>query len=184
MNIKSAIEAILFSAGKEIKEAELISILNISKEELNKNIEEMKLQYNNENRGIELVKVKDSYTLASKKEYYQQICDIVDKRSKPNLSNAAFETLSIIAYNPKVTRSEIEAIRGVNCDGTIYKLLEYELIEEAGKADLPGRPITYRVTNEFLKKFGFENLKQLPKLPKYKVDENEQIIIEEIIEKN
>lgn len=183
MNIISQIEAILFSAGKEVKENELIQALEISKEELENALENLKKEYSKNTRGIELIKVKDSYTLATKKELYETICKVIDKRAKPNLSNAAFETLAIIAYNPKITRSEIEAIRGVNCDGTIYKLLEYELIEVAGKADLPGKPITYRVTNEFLKKFGLESLKQLPKLPKYKIDENEQIIIEEIKEK-
>ena len=92
------------------------------------------------------------------------------------------ETLSIIAYNPKITRAEIESIRGVNSDGTIYKLLEYNLIEEAGRLDLPGRPTTYKTTGEFLKMFGISSLEELPELPKYKLDENEQIVIEDIID--
>ena len=90
--------------------------------------------------------------------------------------------MSIIAYNPKITRSEIEQIRGVNSDGTIYKLLEYNLIEEVGRLDAPGRPTLYSTTNEFLKMFGISNLEELPELPKYKIDENEQIVIDEIIE--
>lgn len=93
------------------------------------------------------------------------------------------ETLAIIAYNPKITRSEIENIRGVNSDGTIYKLLEFNLIEEAGKMDAPGRPTMYKTTKDFLKVFGVSSLDELPKLPKYKLDENEQIVIDEIIEK-
>ena len=74
--------------------------------------------------------------------------------------------MSVCAYNPKVTRAEIEAIRGVNSDATIYKLLEHNLIEEAGKLDAPGRPTTYKTTDEFLKLFGYENLGMLPELPK------------------
>ena len=90
------------------------------------------------------------------------------------------ETLSIIAYNPKITRSEIEAIRGVAVDATIYKLLEYNLIEEAGKLDAPGRPTMYKTTENFLKMFGITSLDDLPELPKYKLDENEQIVLEDI----
>ena len=107
---------------------------------------------------------------------------IFDKRNKPNLSQAAIETLAIIAYNPKITRAEIEAIRGVNSDGTIYKLLDYNLIEETGKLDAPGKPGTYGVTSEFLRVFGFGNLNELPDLPRYKLDENQQIVIDDIIE--
>ena len=90
--------------------------------------------------------------------------------------------MEFIAYNPQITRAEIESIRGVNSDGTIYKLLEYNLIEEAGRLDLPGRPTTYKTTNEFLKMFGLSSLEELPELPKYKIDENEQIVIDDILE--
>ena len=84
----------------------------------------------------------------------------------------------------KITRAEIEAIRGVNSDGTIYKLLEYNLIAESGKSDAPGRPMTFSTTSQFLKMFGISNLNDLPELPKYKLDENRQIVIDEIIEEN
>ena len=90
------------------------------------------------------------------------------------------ETLAIIAYNPKITRAEIENIRGVNSDATIYKLLEYNLIEDAGKSELPGKPTVYQTTEEFLKTFGISNLDELPELPRYKIDENEQIVMEEL----
>ena len=178
--IKSAIEAILFAAGREVKEEELILSLEIGKEELENIIREM--QKEREKSGIEIIKIKDSYQMCSKKEYYEYIYPILDKRAKPNLSNAALETLAIIAYNQRATRAEIEAIRGVNSDGTIYKLLDYGLIEDAGKADLPGKPTTYKTTAEFLKMFGYEDLTKLPELPKYKLDSNRQIVIDELIE--
>ena len=92
------------------------------------------------------------------------------------------ETLAIIAYNPKITRAEIESIRGVSADACIYKLLEYGLIQESGKADLPGKPMTYVTSNEFLKMFGYTSLNDLPELPRYKLDENQQIVIDELIE--
>ena len=145
---------------------------------------EFKEEYKNKNRGIELIKVDDSYQLCTKKELYEYVYPVLDKRTKPNLSNAALETLAIIAYNPKITRAEIEAIRGVSADACVYKLLEYGLIEEAGKIDLPGKPMSYRTTNDFLKMFGYSSLEELPELPKYKLDENKQIVIDDIIEEN
>ena len=180
---KGVIEAILFAAGREVKITELMSALEASSEEVITLVESMKEDYKNENRGLQLVNVGEAYQLCTKQEYYEYLYTIFDKRNKPNLSQAAIETLAIIAYNPKITRAEIEAIRGVNSDGTIYKLLDYNLIEETGKLDAPGRPGTYGVTSEFLRIFGFNNLNELPDLPRYKLDENQQIVIDYIIEK-
>ncbi len=177
--VKAIIEAILFASGRVVKIVELMSALEMSQDDIINIIENMKLDYSN--RGIEIIKVDDGYQMVTKSEYYEYIYPIFDKRSKPNLSNAALETLSIIAYNPKITRAEIEAIRGVNSDGTIYKLLDFSLIEEAGKLDAPGRPTMYKVTNEFFRMFGFSNLEELPELPRYKLDENQQIVIDDII---
>lgn len=180
--IKGVIEAILFSAGREVKINEFMSALELSSEEIIKAVEELKRDYEGEDRGISILKVEDAFQLCSKKEYYEYIYPVFDKRSKPNLSTAALETLSIIAYNPRITRAEIETIRGVNTDGTIYKLLDYNLIEEAGKLDAPGKPMTYKTSKEFLRMFGITNLDELPELPKYKLDENRQIVIDEILE--
>ena len=178
--IKAIIEAILFSAGRIVTQEELILALEIEQNEIEKIIKEMKQEF--ETRGIEIIKVENGYQLCTKKEYYEYVYPIIDKRAKPNLSTAALETLAIIAYNQRATKAEIEAIRGVSSDGTIYKLLDYGLIEDAGKADLPGRPITYKTTAEFLKMFGYETLANLPELPKYKLDANRQIVIDELIE--
>lgn len=179
---KAIIEAILFAAGREIKINELMAILEISSDEVISIINSLQLDYEQANRGIEIIKVEDGYQLATKKDMYEYLYPIFDKRSKPNLSQASMETLAIIAYNPKITRAEIEAIRGVNSDGTIYKLLEYNLIENVGKADLPGRPTMYSTTQNFLKMFGITSLEELPDLPRYKLDENQQIVIDDILE--
>lgn len=183
-NIKGIIEAILFAAGKEVSSKELSLALEKSKDEIEENIYQMNLEYNDSDRGIEIIKTGDNYQLATRKEYYEYVYKIIDKRNKPKLSNAAIETLSIIAYNPRISRAEIENIRGVNVDGTMYKLLEYGLIEEAGKLDLPGKPMSYKTTNEFLKMFGYSSLDDLPELPKYKIDCNNQIVIDELVEQN
>lgn len=181
---KGIIEAILFASGRDVKINELMSILELSSDEIIDRINLMNNDYSKEDRGIEIIKVEDGYQLTTKKEMYEYLYPIFDKRSKPNLSQAAMETLAIIAYNPKITRAEIEAIRGVNSDGTIYKLLEYNLIEVVGKADLPGKPTIYSTTSNFLKMFGVSCLDELPDLPRYKLDENEQIVIDDIVPNN
>lgn len=179
--VKSIIEAILFAAGRQVSVKELMLILEMAQEDIESIIAAMQEDYKNGKRGIEIIKVDDSYQLCTKKELYNYIYPVLDKRSKPNLSNAALETLSIIAYNPKITRAEIESIRGVSVDACIYKLLEYGLIEESGKSDLPGKPMTYITTNEFLRMFGYSSLNDLPELPRYKLDSNQQIVIDDLV---
>ncbi len=180
---KAKIEAILFAAGRQVNLQELVMALELPQEKIEQIIIEMQETESKEPcRGIEIIKIEDSYQLCSKKEYYEYIYPIIDKRAKPNLSNAALETLAIIAYNPRITRAEIENIRGVEANASIYKLMEYGLIEEAGKADLPGKPMTYKTNQQFLKMFGYTTLNDLPELPRYKLDENKQIVIDEIIE--
>ena len=180
--IKAAMEAILFASGREVKITEFMSSLELSEEEAISILNSLASDYNAANRGIKIIRMEDSYQMASKKEFYNYIYPILDKRNKPNLSNAALETLAIIAYNPKITRSQIEEIRGVNSDGAVYKLLEYGLIEDAGRMNAPGKPVMYKTNNEFLKKFGYSSLAELPELPKYKLDENEQIVLDEFEE--
>ena len=178
---KAIIEAILFAAGRPVTKNEIMLALEISEDEIEKIIANMQEEYNQENRGIELIKINNSYQLCTKKELYEYVYPILDKRTKPNLSTASLETLAIIAYNPKITRAEIENIRGVSADACVYKLLEYGLIEEAGKLDLPGKPMSYQTTDEFLRMFGFSSLEELPELPRYKLDENKQIVIDDLI---
>lgn len=179
---KAIIEAILFAAGRIVKISELILVLEKSEEEIHTIIKNMQEEYKVNNRGIEIIQAEDGYQLATKQDLYEYIYPILDKRTKPNLSTAALETLSIIAYNPRITRAEIEAIRGVSADACVYKLLEFRLIEEAGKTDLPGKPMSYKTTDEFLKMFGYSSLKDLPELPRYKLDSNQQIVIDDLVE--
>lgn len=181
---KGAIEAILFSAGRIVKAKELMNTLELSFDELSNLISEMQNEYKNDDRGIEIVRIEDGFTLASKKIYHEYIYPAIDKRIKPKLSQASLEVLSIIAYNQRVTKADIDSIRGVDSGGSIYRLQDYNLIETAGKADLPGKPMTFRTTDNFLKMFGLRSLKELPKLPKYKFDSNRQIVIEDLEEEN
>lgn len=134
---QAIIEAMLFAAGREVNVKEIMNILELSTDDIDKIIMNMKSKYEERNSGLEILKVDDNYQICTKKEYYEYIYPLFDNRAKPNISGAALETLSIIAYNPNITKSEIEAIRGVNSDGTVYKLLEFDLIEEAGRLNAP-----------------------------------------------
>ena len=167
-HLKAAAEAVIFSIGDPVERSVIADALEITVEELDPILSELAADYEKEDRGMQLLFLEDSCQFETKKEYYEPLIRIASNPKKPSLTDVMMETLSIIAYNPKVTRAEIEAIRGVNSDGTIYKLLEYELIESAGKLDAPGRPTMYQVTNQFLKLFGIKNLDQLPELPRYK----------------
>lgn len=177
---KAIIEAILFATGKEVEITTLMSALELSYKEVELILGQMRLEYQEENHGVEIIRVNNSYQMCTKKEYFDYIYPLFDNRAKPNLSSAAIETLSIIAYNPKITRAEIDSIRGVSTDGVLYKLQEYNLIEEAGKMDAPGRPTMYKVTNEFLKTFGYASLDDLPELPTIKEEVPEQLEIQEV----
>ena len=179
--IKQIIESIMFAIGRDISVNELASVLELAPENIEEIIESMRVEFDEAGRGIQIIKVNNGYQLCSRKENYEYIYQIIDKRNKPNLSQAALETLAIIAYNPKITRAEIESIRGVNSDGTIYKLLEHNLIEDVGRLDAPGRPTTYATTKEFLRMFGYSSLEELQEIPRYKLDENQQIVIDDLV---
>lgn len=178
--LKGVIEAILFSAGRVVKIRELMTLLETNSDEIISSIAELEKEYNAPARGLEIVRVEDGYQMASKKEYHEYIYPMLSKSAKPTLSQASLEVLSIIAYNSRATKADIDTIRGVDSSASLYRLLEYNLIEQAGKADLPGKPMTYKVTDEFLKMFGLKSFKELPDLPKYKLDSNRQIVIDEL----
>ena len=181
---KGIIEAILFSTGRLVKIRELMTILELSSDEVIKLLGELSEDYKDGSRGLEIVRVEDGYQLSSKKEYHEYLYPAFDKRLTPTLSQASLEVLAILAYNPRSTRADIEMIRGVDSSGSIYRLLEYNLIEQAGKADFPGRPMTYKVTDQFLKMFGLKSLKDLPDLPKYKLDSNRQVVIDDLVDES
>ena len=147
---KGVIEAILFASGRVVKIREIMTLLELNSDEIISAIGELQKEYESEGRGLEIVRVEDGYQLASKKEYHEYLYPMLSKQAKPTLSQASLEVLSIIAYNSRATKADVDAIRGVDSTASIYRLLEYNLIEQAGKADLPGKPMTYRVTDEFL----------------------------------
>lgn len=168
-----AVEAMLFASGKAVNPATIAEILNVEKEDVVNAIEELRKILVERRSGIQVIKVNESYQLATLEKFYSYICTMLDNRPKPTLSQAALEVLSIVAYNQNSTRAEIEKIRGVSSDSALNKLLEYNLVEEAGKMNVPGRPMMYRTTDEFLKMFGYTSLEDLPELPDLRESVNE-----------
>lgn len=161
-DMEAVIEGMLFAAGDPVSLEKLAEILELDKKTMRLVLNNMAVSIQNSKRGILLRELDGSYQLCSRPEHYEYIRKLVEPRQKQALSQAAFETLSIVAYNQPVTRARIETIRGVNSDSAITRLLERNLIKEAGRLDAPGKPMLYETTEEFLRSFGFRSTKDLP----------------------
>jgi segregation and condensation protein B len=168
---KSVIEAIIFSSDEPIPESEIIKAIKaidgdeteISQEDIQKTVDELNSFYIQNNSAINIVMIANGYTHATKTEYSKYVGYLSSEKSKRRLSQAALETLSIIAYKQPVTKPELESIRGVNSDYILTALLEKQLITISGRSETIGRPLLYKTTDEFLKYFGLKNLGDLPK---------------------
>ncbi|MCI5622292.1 MULTISPECIES: SMC-Scp complex subunit ScpB [Anaerostipes] len=174
------IEGILFSMGGTVSKKQLLDALEINEDVLTYLIDQLKKEYERQERGIRILELNDGYQLCTKTEYYEQLIKIVKHPKKPKLTDVMLETLSIIAYKQPVTKQEIEAIRGVKCDHPVNKLLEYNLICEAGRLDAVGRPILFKTTEEFLRCFGVSSVKELPVIQKDKVEDFKMEAQEEV----
>lgn len=160
---ESIIEGVLFAAGDVVNIDVLASIVEESKLEIEKIINSLNEKFSKDNRAITIRKINDSYQMCTKADYHKYISKLYDTKQKQNLSQAAMETLAIVAYKQPVTRQEIEKLRGVNSDSSVNVLSEFGLIEDVGRLDAPGRPLIYATTNEFLRVFGYSSLTDLPK---------------------
>lgn len=168
--LKKIIEGLLFAWGEPLKTKDISNILGISIAEVMEIMDDMMEDFK-ENRGLKIIKIGNTYQLTTKEEHYNWLKKLSLEHEKTRLSNAAIETLSIIAYKQPITRSEIESIRGVKSDKVIDSLLNRSLIEETGRLDKPGKPIIYETTNEFLKFFSIETLEELPPLEDLEIEE-------------
>ena len=165
MNLKGVMEGILFVVGDDgVTLKELQDILGIDTEEIKKIIIELKHDYESSERGIRLSIIGDAFKLTTKKEHKEYYQKLLVNEDSNTLSVQALETLAIIAYNEPITRIRIDEIRGVATAPMIRKLVAKGLIKEAGKSNLPGRPILYKTTNEFLDYFNMEQLSDLPNI--------------------
>ena len=159
---KAVIEGLLFAAGDSVEIDRIADIIEMDKKTTKEIISKMMDDYNIEKRGIKIIQLGSSYQMCTKPEYFDYIQRLAEPKRMQNLSNAAMEVLSIIAYRQPVTRAMIESIRGVSCDAIINRLIERNLIEETGRLDVPGRPMIFGTTEEFLRSFGVADLTELP----------------------
>lgn len=169
--LRAEIEAILFSLGESVDIAVIADAVGLSRAETEKVLKDMQQRYETAERGIRLIRLEDRYQLSTKKELYPTLIKVVRQPQKTTLTDVLMETLSIVAYRQPVTRTEIEKIRGVKCDHAINKLVEYNLIQEVGRLDAPGRPILFGTTEEFLRHFGTDSVDDLPAMNPVKVED-------------
>lgn len=162
--IKSAIESMMFVWGEPLQVKDIADIFNVDRKDIYNACKELQAEYEEEGRGIVIREVNKSFQFVTRKEnreYIERLCTPVRRR---RLSQSALETLAIVAYKQPVTKGEIESIRGIRCDRVLEGLAAKDLVTVVGRSDAVGRPNLYGTTNEFLKQFEFESLKDLPKI--------------------
>lgn len=164
--LTSAFEAVLFSGGEPQSIDRFSQVFDITPEKVVKVMEALEKRLNEQKSGLELLRLDNTYQLATKSEYADYIKKMFDIRRRTPLSPAALEVLAVVAYNQPVTKSFIEQVRGVDCSGVVTTLVEKGLIEERGRLELPGKPLLYGTTKNFLRCFGINDLSELPPLPK------------------
>jgi len=184
VEIERAVEAILFAVGDPIELSRLSEILDVDEPSLEKIITNLRDYYDFEQRGVRIVKLDNSYQMCSSPHHAGFIRKALETRKAPRLSPPLLEVLSIIAYRQPVTRAYVEQVRGVDCSYSITSLVEKNLIEESGRLDVPGKPILYRTTKDFLRVFGLESLNDLPELPEFADTEDGQVSFSDMEQSN
>lgn len=184
--IRSAAEAIIFAGGTPVELSRIAKALEITEKEAKTQINILIEEYEKEEKGITIIELNNSYQMVSKKEFAPFIRTVMDLRRNTPLSQAALEVLAVIAYNQPVTKAFVEQVRGVDCSGVIGSLCSKELIEEKGRLELPGRPLLYGTTDNFLRCFGVKSVDELPPLPQTEdsdeTDDTIETTVEEVIE--
>ena len=175
---KSVIEAMLFVSGEPLTLREIAVNLEETPKYIEGLLSEMMLDYEVENRGIKLILINGGYQLVTKAEHSDYIQRLLKKNKRQSLSQASLESLAIVAYKQPITRIDIDEIRGVKSDSAIQRLIEKDLIKEVGRLEVPGRPILYGTSDNFLRQFGLQDLKELPSLDFFGGDVVEEAAIE------
>lgn len=178
--IEAAIEAILFTMGEAVELSRIAKAVGHDEDTVRKIIRNMMLRYVDESRGIQIIELDGSFQMCTKASMYEYLVKIAHVPKKHVLSDILLETLSIIAYKQPITKLAIENIRGVKCDHVINKLIEYNLVCEAGRLDAPGRPILFATTDEFLRSFGVKSLDELPIINHEKLEDIRNEVEEEV----
>ena len=170
-DLRNIAEAVLFTMGKSVDLSQLAAAMGVSKDTAEKTVLALQKEYDEEMRGIQIIRLNDRFQMCTRETYYENLIQVMKVPKKQTLTEIQQETLSIVAYKQPVTRLEIEKIRGVKSDHAISKLLEYDLIYEVGRLDAPGRPALFATTEEFLRRFGIGSKKDLPEVSAEKTAE-------------
>ena len=179
--LKGRIEAILFVAGEAVSLRDLAKALQTDEKEIRKEVSALKDEYDYEQRGFLLKRFGDKVQLATRPLYAQDVLRLLQPVQQQSLSQAAMETLAVVAYKQPVTRAEVEQVRGVKCDYSLQSLINKGLIKETGRKDTIGRPILFGTTDEFLSHFGLEGLEYLPPLPENPQESSPEEAEEELV---
>ena len=172
--MEAIIEGILFTMGDSVEPSKIAKALEVETKEVVECLDLMMQKYEEENRGIRLMKLDDSYQMCTSPNIYEYLIKIAKQPKKYVLTDVLLETLSIIAYKQPVTKSEIEKIRGVSCGHSVNILVEYNLVTELGRLDAPGRPMLFGTTEDFLRSFGVSSIDELPELNVVQMEEFRQ----------
>lgn len=162
---KAAVEAILFANGSPVEPEKIAQAIEMKPSQAEKLILELMDDYEKQERGIRIIKLNKSYQMVSAKKFASEIRKVMDLRRNTPLSQAALEVLAVVAYNQPVTKAFVEQVRGVDCSGVLGSLTTKGLVEEKGRLELPGRPLLYGTTENFLRCFNLESIENLPPLP-------------------
>ena len=176
---KAAIEAILFTLGEAIELERLAAALDVPESQLQTLMDELIEEYQDDTRGIQIIKLENSYQMGTKSSMYEYLINITHVPKKHVLTDVLLETLSIIAYKQPITKLAIENIRGVKSDHAVNKLVEYNLVCEIGRLDAPGKPIVFGTTEEFLRNFGINSLDELRIINSDKIEDFKAQALEE-----
>ena len=162
--LKQVVEALVFASDVPLSIEQMSGIIdNAKSSQIRKAIENLNIEYKKADRAFQIIAVGGGFQMVTRESYAQWVKKLYHRRIKTKLSQAALETLSVIAFKQPVSKIEVSAIRGVNCDGVVKTLLERKLITISGRADSPGRPLLYKTTEEFLRYFGINAISDLPK---------------------
>lgn len=168
---EAIIEAILFTMGESVEVSRLAQVIEEDIETTKEIVYDMRDKLQEENRGLSIVELDQSFQLCTKGEYYEYLIKIAKTPRKYILTEIMLETLAIIAYKQPVTRLELEKVRGVNCDHSVNRLVEFDMIKELGRLDAPGRPLLFGTTEQFLRSFGVQSLEELPEINKEQIED-------------
>ena len=169
---EAVVEAVLFTMGQSVEVRQLAAALACSEKEAQEAAERLRMRYERENGGLQILKLEDCYQMSTRVRYYSNLIRVASTPKRQTLSEVVLETLAIIAYKQPVTKADIEKIRGVKSDHAVNRLIEYNLVYEAGRLDAPGRPALFATTEEFLRRFGVSSAGALPKM---NVEQREEI---------